>query len=120
MVKKSLDECAKKGNTQIMKAEVTFANPQIAGSGNEPEVVGAIFSGLKNGARSIPLKGESGVYVVRIDKTTKAPATANYTIEREQMLAGLKGNLSGQARGALMKKADVVDNRRFNQAGIRR
>ena len=120
MVKKSLDECAKKGNTQIMKAEVTFANPQIAGSGNEPEVVGAIFSGLKNGARSIPLKGESGVYVIRIDKTTKAPATANYTIEREQMLAGLKGNVAGQARGALMKKADVVDNRRFNQAGIRR
>jgi peptidyl-prolyl cis-trans isomerase D len=120
MVKKSLDACAKKGNTQIMKAEVTFASPQIAGSGNEPEVIGSIFSGLKNGARSIPLKGESGVYVVRIDKTTKAPATANYNVEREQLLAGLKGNVSGQARAALMKKADVVDNRRFNSAGIRR
>ena len=120
MVKKSLDECAKKGNTQIMKAEVTFANSQIAGSGNEPEIVGAIFSGLKDGARSIPLKGESGVYVIRIDKTTKAPATANYTIEQTQLLASLKGSVAGQARQALLKKADVVDNRRFNQAGIRR
>ena len=120
MLGKSLDDCAKKGNTQVMKAEVTFANPQITGSGNEPEVVGSIFSGLKTGARSIPLKGESGVYVIRIDKTTKAPATTNYNIEREQMLASLKGNVSGQARGALMKKADVIDNRRFNSAGIRR
>ncbi len=120
MLSKSLDECAKKGNTQVAKAEVTFANPQITGSGNEPEVVGSIFSGLKNGARSIPLKGESGVYVIRLDKTTKAPATTNYNIEREQMLANLKGSVSGQARGALIKKADIVDNRRFNSAGIRR
>jgi len=120
MVTKSLDECAKKGNTQVVKAEVTFANPQIAGSGNEPEVVGSIFSGLKNGARSIPLKGESGVYVIRLDKTTKAPSTTNYTVEREQMLANTKGNVVGQARGALLKNADVIDNRRFNSAGIRR
>ena len=75
---------------------------------------------MKNGARSIPLKGESGVYVIRLDKTTKAPATTNYNIEREQMLANLKGSVSGQARGALIKKADIVDNRRFNSAGIRR
>lgn len=120
MVKKSLEECAKKGNTQVMKAEVIFANPQITGSGFEPEIAGYIFSGLKKGARSLPLKGEAGVYVIRIDKTTKAPATANYTVEREQLLANQKGAMAGQARAALMKKADIVDNRRFNQIGIRR
>ena len=50
----------------------------------------------------------------------KAPATANYNVERDQLLATLKGSIVNQARQALMKKADVVDNRRFINAGIRR
>jgi hypothetical protein len=36
------------------------------------------------------------------------------------MLAALKGGLQGQALGGLKKKAEVVDNRRFLNAGIRR
>ena len=120
MMSKSLEKLAKEGNTQIMKAEVNFASPQITGSGFEPEIVGMIFSGVKNGATSIPVKGEAGVYVVRVDKTTKAPTTANYTIEQEQLMAAAKNSVFGQARTALLKKADVVDNRRFLSAGIRR
>lgn len=120
MMSKSLDKLAKEGNTQIMKAEVNFASPQITGSGFEPEIVGMIFSGVKNGATSIPVKGEAGVYVVRVDKTTKAPTTANYSIEQEQLLANAKSGVFGQARMALLTKADIVDNRRFLSAGIRR
>ncbi len=120
MVKKSLDECAKKGNTQVMKGDVTFANPQITGGGMEPMVIGSLFSGLRDGAKTIPLKGESGVYVIRVDKTTKAPATINFEEERKQMLASVKGNVVSMARSALMKKADVIDNRRFLKAGIYR
>lgn len=120
MMSKSLDKLAKAGNTQIMKAEVNFASPQITGSGFEPEIVGMIFSGVKNGATSIPVKGEAGVYVVRVDKTTKAPTTANYSIEQEQLLANAKSGVFGQARMALLTKADIVDNRRFLSAGIRR
>lgn len=120
MMSKSLEKLAKAGNTQIMKAEVNFASPQITGSGFEPEIVGMIFSGVKNGATSIPVKGEAGVYVVRVDKTTKAPTTANYNIEQEQLLANAKSGVFGQARMALLTKADIVDNRRFLSAGIRR
>ena len=119
MLKKSLDACAKNGKTQVMKAEVNFANAQISGSGAEPEVIGSIFSGMKKGEKSLPLKGDAGVYVVRIDKITKAPATKNHTKEKETLLAALKGNISGATRGALMTAADVVDNRRFQKAGIR-
>lgn len=120
MMSKSLEKLAKEGNTQIMKAEVNFASPQITGSGFEPEIVGMIFSGVKNGATSIPVKGEAGVYVVRVDKTTKAPTTANYTIEQEQLMTAAKNSVINQARVALLKKADVIDNRRFLSAGIRR
>lgn len=117
---KSMASIAKRANSEIMKAEVTFANPQITGAGYEAEVVGALFSGLKDGQKTTPLKGKLGVYVVRIDKTTKAPAAANYNVEKEQMLAALRGGLQGQALNGLKKKAEVMDNRRFLKAGIRR
>jgi peptidyl-prolyl cis-trans isomerase D len=103
-----------------MKAEVTFGNPQITGAGFEPEVVGALFSGLKDGQRTLPLKGKMGVYVIRIDKTTKAPTAANYNVEKDQLFASVKGSLQGQVISALKKKADVIDNRRLLKAGIRR
>lgn len=117
---KTLDAMAKRGNTTVMKAEVTFGNPQITGAGFEPEVIGALFSGLKDGAKTIPLKGKMGVYVIRIDKTVKAPAAANYNTEKEQMLATLRGGVQNQALAALKKKAEVIDNRRFLKIGIRR
>lgn len=117
---KSLDAMAKRSNTEILKAEVIFGNPQITGAGYEPEVVGALFSALKDGERTLPLKGKMGVYVIRIDKTLKAPAAANYNVERDQMLASLKGGLQGQVLASLKKKAEVIDNRRFLKAGIRR
>jgi len=117
---KSLNAMAKRANGEVMKAEVTFGNPQITGAGYEPEVVGSLFSGLKNGQRTLPLKGKMGVYVIRIDKTTKAPTAANYNVERDQLLAGIKGSLQGQALNGLKKKAEVIDNRRLLKAGIRR
>ena len=120
MTGKSLDAIAKANGTQVMKAEVNFANAQITGAGYEPEVVGSIFSQLKDGQKTLPLKGESGVYVIKLNKTVKAPATASYAVETEQLLAGLRGNIINQVRQALIKKADVVDNRRFSKAGIRR
>jgi peptidyl-prolyl cis-trans isomerase D len=117
---KSLEAMAKKGSTTVMQSQATFASPQIQNAGYEPEVVGSLFSGLKDGARTIPLKGETGVYVVRIDKTIKAPATANFDSEKQQMLAAYKGNLQNDAKRALLKTADAKDNRRFNALGIRR
>lgn len=117
---KSLTAMAKRANTEVMKGEVTFANPQIPGAGYEAEVIGALFSGLKDGQRTLPLKGKMGVYVIRIDKTIKAPTAANYNAEREQLLTTLKGGLQGQVLSALKKKAEVMDNRRFFNANIRR
>lgn len=117
---KSLKELSTKLKTEVQKAEVTFANPQITGAGYEPEVVGALFSGLKDGGRTLPLKGKSGVYVVQIEQTTKAPAAANYMVEKDQLLSAVKGSVQGNARTSLVKQADVIDNRRFFENNIRR
>lgn len=116
----SLKDLASKLNKTIEKADITFASPQIPGGGFEPEVVGALFSGLKDGERTLPLKGNSGVYVVQIEKTTKAPAAANYQVERDALQTELERNVQTSATKALTKLADVIDNRRFFEYNIRR
>jgi peptidyl-prolyl cis-trans isomerase D len=117
---KTMLALAKASNTTIMNAEISFSNPQITGGGYEPEIIGALFASvIKDKKRTLPLKGKTGVYVIQIDKTTKAPTAANYKIEREQMYNALKGSVQGQALGALRKKADIVDNRKLNELRIR-
>jgi len=117
---RSLDALAAKGKTIVNKAEVVFANPQLQGGGYEPTVVGSLFSGLDNGPVSKPLKGEQGVYVIRIDKTVKAPATSNYSMETAQLLNSAKSAVQNEAKTALLKLSDVKDNRKFLSLGIRR
>ncbi len=119
---KSLDDLQSKlENAKIRKAEVTFANPQISGAGFEPYVVGTVFSsGLKDGSITIPIEGKAGVYVVMIEKTTKAPTAANYQAEKDQLLASARASVQANLTKGLNKLADVIDNRRFYQLGIRR
>ncbi|MFT5777737.1 MAG: peptidyl-prolyl cis-trans isomerase D [Crocinitomicaceae bacterium] len=117
MRSKSLSSIA---GTTPQKAEVTLANPQITGAGMEPDVVGAIFAGLKDGERTLPIEGKSGVFVVKLDKTTKAPQTKDYVVEQQQLLAGMRGSLQSEAKRALTKLADVVDNRRLFNINVRR
>lgn len=115
---KSIEEAAQKANTTPSDAEVTFANPQFPGAGYEPAVVGALFSGLKDGQMTLPLVGEQGVYLVRLNKTAKAPAAANYDVEKQQMLTALRGNIQNSIRQAMYEKSNVRDNRKFNSLGL--
>jgi peptidyl-prolyl cis-trans isomerase D len=117
---KTMDGVAKTTNTIIRNAEITFSNPQITDGGYEPEIIGALFASvIKDKKRTLPLKGKTGVYVIRIDKTTKATAAANYNVERDQLYTALKGSVQGQALGALRKNADVIDNRKLNDLRVR-
>lgn len=120
MTGKSLDQLSKSLKLEIMKADVTFASPQIPSGGYEPEIVGKVFGGLKDGARSLPLKGNTGVYVIRIDKTTKAPSAANYNKEKETIRTANMSSMQTEAINALREKAEVVDNRRLFRIGVRR
>lgn len=115
---RNLEKIARKGSTVVNMAEVTFANPSIQSGGFEPEIVGSLFSGLKDGATTLPLVGDAGVYVIRLNKTIKAPAATNYEAERKQMTAQLRGSVSQDAMGALRKKAEVYDNRVLTELGI--
>jgi peptidyl-prolyl cis-trans isomerase D len=115
---KSLDKLAKSANSAVMTADVTFGSPQISNAGYEPEIVGALFSAIKDKKRTLPLKGKNGVYVIIVNKTVKAPS-ANTNVERDQLLTTIKGSAQTQALEALRKKADVVDNRKLFDLRIR-
>ena len=118
MGSKTIEEAAQKANGTVADAEITFANPQFPGAGYEPAVVGALFSGLKDGQMTIPLTGEQGVYLVKLNKTQKAPAAANYDVEKQQMLSALRGNVQNSIRQAMYEKSNVKDNRKFNSLGL--
>ena len=117
---KSLKALSEKLKTDIQKEDITLASPQLKGAGYEPEVVGALFSGLKDGSRTLPLEGNSGVFVIQIEKTTKAPATTNYENERAALQVEMTGSVEANALRSLTKLADVIDNRRFFEYNIRR
>jgi len=118
---KTIDGLVKAFNSQVLNAEISFSNPQITGGGYEPEIIGSLFASIiKDKTQTFPLKGKTGVYVVRIDKTTNPPVAANYNVERDQMYTGLKGSVQGQAIGALRKKADIIDNRKLYDLKIRK
>ncbi len=115
---KTIEGAAQKANTTVAEAEITFANPQFPGAGYEPTVVGSLFSGLKDGQMTVPLVGEQGVYLVRLNRTVKAPKAANYDVEKQQMLSALRGNVQNSIRQAMYEKSEVKDNRKFNSLGL--
>jgi peptidyl-prolyl cis-trans isomerase D len=115
----NLEALAKKLKTDVKEAEVTFASPSIQGGGYELEVVGALFSGkLKDKMSSKAMVGQSGVYVIRVNKTKKAPAAKDYEAEKMQLLSQIKASIANSSRQALQKKLNVMDNRALLEAGI--
>jgi peptidyl-prolyl cis-trans isomerase D len=117
---KDLNLLAKKQGTTVNKAEVVFANPQIQNAGFEPEIVGTLFSGLRDGEKTIPLKGDQGVYVIQINKTIKAPATNDYSVDQTQLVNSQRANLNSEIKTALFKMNEVKDTRKFSSLGIKR
>ncbi|MBW7867456.1 MAG: peptidylprolyl isomerase [Brumimicrobium sp.] len=115
---KDLKKMAESLGVDIISEGVTFSarNLQV---GSEPELVGVIFSGLADGETSIPVKGQNGVFVVRIDATADAPATEDYSAEKEQLKSQDASNLRNQFQNALIEGAQVVDNRNLRKYGIR-
>lgn len=117
----NLEALAKKGKTQVMKADITFGNPSIQGGGYEMKIVGSLFSGkVKDGQTIKAVVGESGVYVIRVNKTTKAPAAKNYDAEQASLLQAAKQAIQSTSSYALQRKLNVMDNRALSNIGIER
>ncbi len=116
----NLEALAKKGKTTVMKADVTFGNPSIQNAGYELKIVGSLFSGkVKDGQTIKPVIGDAGVYLIRVNKTTKAPVVKNYTAEQASLMQAAKQSFQS-ATYALQRKLKVMDNRGLSMIGIER
>lgn len=97
---------------------LTFSSNNTA-LGREPILIGTAFSGLIDGQRSVPVKGNNGAFVLRVDNTVEAPETTDFSTEQTQIKSEYRSTLIQRYRNALQESADIVDNRKLRSFGIR-
>lgn len=108
---KTIEEYASKLNVQAYSAEgATFTSYSIPNVGREMNLYGPLFT-LKQAEMSKPVAGESGVYVVKVDKITEPPATTDYTAAKTQAKNNYSYRADVEVIEAIKKKAEIKDNR---------
>lgn len=116
---KSISDLEKSERLFAQNGEVVLGDSKLGASAREPEVVGALFSGLKDGKMTTPLKGTAGVYVVKIEQSVSAPNATDYSVQRAKLTTDRRAQVQGSAMNALKDMAEVIDNRRFSAIRIR-
>jgi peptidyl-prolyl cis-trans isomerase D len=109
----TLEAAAQAGGQQVMKADsVAFSSSFIPNVGNEMKVLGASFNKEYQAKVSPPIKGEIGVFVIKVDNIT-AEANPNFDARAQQ--AALQQQLGGmigyRTIDILKKAASIKDNR---------
>ncbi len=106
----TLEELAAKIGAEVEPAnDVTFSAYAIPGMGQELRING-MASTLQQGQMSIPIEGQTGVFVIRIESVIPAPVTEDYSAIRSQLVQNYNG-AAGQLLDALKDKFGVVDKR---------
>jgi peptidyl-prolyl cis-trans isomerase D len=106
-----IEEYASKLNLKINSVEgATFTSYSIPNVGRELKLYGYLFT-LKQGETSKPIAGETGVYVIRVDKITEASASQDYKQAKTQARNNYQYRAELEAIEALRKLANIKDNR---------
>ncbi|MCC9136693.1 SurA N-terminal domain-containing protein [Pontibacter silvestris] len=90
--------------------DVTFASATIPGVGVEPVAVGKAF-GLKQGGRTAPFEGQSGVMIVELAQLNQPVEAADLAPVKQQLVNARSGRTENNAFEAIKEKADIKDNR---------
>ncbi len=108
---KTIEDYAAKLNLKATPAEgATFSSYTIPGVGREMNLYGPLFT-LKQNEISKPIAGESGVYVLKIDKIVDATPVTDYSNAKTQAKNNFSYRVDVEAVEAIKKKADIQDNR---------
>jgi len=91
-------------------SDLKLSSNSLISVGFDPIAVGKSFS-LENGKRSLPFTGENGVLVIELKNKTVAPAVADYTIYKNQLIQAANGRSSYTISEALKEAAKIIDNR---------
>lgn len=98
------------GVTTSNASAVTRKAPTIPGAGREPLVVGKAF-GLTEGETSGLIKGETGVFMVKLTKKEDAVSLPNYSTFTNTLADQNRNTINTGVYNALKEGADIEDNR---------
>jgi peptidyl-prolyl cis-trans isomerase D len=109
----TLDAAAQATGQQVMRADsLSFSSTFIPNIGNELRVLGAAFNKDYQAKISAPIKGEIGVFVLKVENISAVP-NPNFDVKQQQ--AGMQqqmGGMIGYRTMEIMKKsATIKDNR---------
>ncbi|GMN09946.1 peptidylprolyl isomerase [Croceitalea sp. MTPC9] len=108
---KSLEDLASANNVTVSTASaLTMKSPTIPGAGREPLVVGSAFT-LEEGASSDLLKGETGVFMVKVTKKTPAAEIQNFSTYAKTLSTSNTNRVNSAVYNALKEGADIEDKR---------
>ena len=108
---KTLEEAAELFGAEIQTADnVTLASSRLGGAGMEPAVIGAALA-LENNGTSAPVKGNVGVYMVRIGEKVVAEGELNAATEISNMNMRTSYSVPYQAIALIEDNATIEDNR---------
>ncbi|MDO7613914.1 MAG: peptidylprolyl isomerase, partial [Crocinitomicaceae bacterium] len=127
---KSLEELA--GSESVKPAEVSFKNMNSI----DAEVIGSLFSsnGPKENETTNPIKGATGVYVITVDKVVSAATIKSFKVKKEEVNRtsimqlvrnpmtynqNRKPSEENYIINGLYERANVIDNRKLLNLGIR-
>ena len=107
----TLEQASEILGAEIQTAEdITLASTRLGAAGIEPAVIGTALA-LENNATSAPVKGNVGVYVVRIGEKTVTEGELNATQEIANLNMRTSYSVPYQAIALIEENAEVEDNR---------
>jgi len=101
---------AASGQSVETASALSVKSPIIPGAGREAYVVGKAFN-LTEGATSSLLVGETGVFLVQLNKEQEAVALDSYATYAEALKAGTQNSIFFSSYNALKETATIEDNR---------
>ncbi len=111
----NLDQAAEIADVQVRTARnVSLKNATIAGSGAgaEPVVAGLAFA-IPQGNMSLPIQGESGVWVIApTSEIQEAVEKDNFFEEQDQVTTRMRAGAATRLFNAMKDGAELVDERR--------
>ncbi len=110
---KTINDIAKKLNLETEEFDyINFRSPNLPKVGREPKVVGTIFA-TEKGKISPVINGEHAVYVVSPVDITQTEQTDDHSVSlfTEYQKGFFKNKVTGEVYNALLKKANVKDNK---------
>lgn len=108
----TLEDAARILDAEVQTADdITLGSYRFGSAGTEPAVIGKAVT-LAQGEVSEPVKGQNGVYVVRVTEKTVAPeAEPDLEQEKQQIAMRYMYSLPYQALNLVEEAAKVTDNR---------